>query len=86
MEGGGESTADGCSGEGGRPIDAARPDRCFAFRLDRITAAFEIRDRVYHSFDLRQACSAPQSFSENGLQSLSRCPPSEVLCHLRHES
>jgi len=46
MEAGSESTAGaGCSGEGGRPIDVARPDRCFSFRLDGITAAFEKRGR-----------------------------------------
>lgn len=26
-----------------KPIDVARPDRCFAFRLDGVTAAFEKR-------------------------------------------
>ena len=54
MEGGGESAArarerdpwrpcGGCSGEGGRWIDVARQDRCFVFRLDGVTAAFEER-------------------------------------------
>ena len=71
MEGVGESTGGGCSGEGARPIDVARPNRCFAFPLDGVTAAFEKRGGVYPSFDLRQACSAPQSSLENGLQSLS---------------
>ena len=44
MEAGGESTAGGgCSEEGERPIDEAGQDRCFIFRLDGVTAAFEKR-------------------------------------------